>query len=235
MERLNRSTQGFFSGDLLRTNKSLPRFYVRASFRLSTLAMGVGMALSMQAMAAPDQSGDAAKGSPVEFNTAFIQGTDEPADLKEFLRGNSVLPGVYRVDVYVNRVLSGRNDVRFTQNTASGLIEPCLTLEMLRAFGLDMERLHNDASLAVDLQPSACFDLAAQVEFARVDYQPNSLRLNVSVPQTAMARSARGYVSPELWTEGETAAFINYSFNGARRHNQQERTDQYYLIGRAHV
>lgn len=187
------------------------------------------MALSMQAVAAPDQSSDAAKGSPVAFNTAFIQGTDEPADLKEFLRGNSVLPGVYRVDVYVNRVLSGRSDVKFTQNPASGLIEPCLTEEMLQAFGLDMERLHKDPSLAVDRPPAACFDLPAQVEFARVDYQPNSLLLNISVPQTAMARSARGYVSPELWDEGETAAFINYSFNGARRRNQQESTDQYYL------
>lgn len=187
------------------------------------------MALSMQAVAAPDQSSDAAKGSPVAFNTAFIQGTDEPADLKEFLRGNSVLPGVYRVDVYVNRVLSGRSDVKFTQNPASGLIEPCLTEEILQAFGLDMERLHKDPSLAVDRPPAACFDLPAQVEFARVDYQPNSLLLNISVPQTAMARSARGYVSPELWDEGETAAFINYSFNGARRRNQQESTDQYYL------
>jgi outer membrane usher protein len=229
MERLNRSTQGFFSGDLLRANKSRSRFYVRASFRLSTLAVGVGMALSMQAMAAPDQASDAAKGSAVSFNTAFIQGTDEPADLKEFLRGNSVLPGVYRVDVYVNRVLSGRSDVKFTQNPASGLIEPCLTEEMLQAFGLDMERLYKDPSLAVDRQPAACVDLPAQVEFARVDYQPNSLLLNISVPQTAMARSARGYVSPELWDEGETAAFINYSFNGARRRNQQESTDQYYL------
>ena len=229
MERLNRSTQGVFSGHSLHANKRLARFYACASFSLSALAMSVGMAFSTSAVASSDQSSDPGKGPTVKFNTAFIQGTDEPADLKEFLRGNSVLPGVYRVDVYVNRVLSGRNDVRFTQNPASGLIEPCLTLEMLQAFGLDMARLHNDASLAVDLQPGACFDLAAQVEFARVDYQPNSLRLSVSVPQTAMARSARGYVSPELWTEGETAAFINYSFNGARRHNQQARTDQYYL------
>ena len=186
MERLNRSTQGVFSGHSLHANKRLARFYACASFSLSALAMSVGMAFSTSAVASPDQSSDPGKGPTVKFNTAFIQGTDEPADLKEFLRGNSVLPGVYRVDVYVNRVLSGRNDVRFTQNPASGLIEPCLTLEMLQAFGLDMERVHNDASPAVDLQPGACFDLAAQVEFARVDYQPNSLRLSVSVPQTAM-------------------------------------------------
>ncbi|MDB6143778.1 MAG: Outer rane usher protein fimD precursor [Pseudomonas sp.] len=175
------------------------------------------MALAMPVMAVTDQPS-------VKFNTAFIQGTDQPADLQEFLRGNSVLPGTYSVDVFVNRALSGRREITFAKNAVSGLIEPCLTLEMLQGFGLDTVQLQNRPD-----DPTACFDLPAHLEFARVDYQPNSLRLNISVPQAAMARSARGYVSPELWDEGETAGFINYNFNGVRRHNHQERTDQYYL------
>lgn len=229
MERLNRSTKGLFSGHLLCADKRLPSFYDCASVRLGALGMSVGMALTMPGMASADQASEAGTTPPVKFNTAFIQGTDEPADLEEFLRGNSVVPGTYSVDVYVNRVLSGRRDIKFSQNPGSGLIEPCLTLEMFQGFGLDTERLQPDASVTRDLQPTACFDLAAHVEFARVDYQPNSLRLNISVPQAAMARSARGYVSPELWDEGETAAFINYNFNGTRRRNQQDHTDQYYL------
>ncbi|KOG05019.1 Pili bioproteinsis outer membrane usher protein FimD [Pseudomonas syringae pv. aceris] len=77
----------------------------------------------------------------VRFNTAFIQGSDQPADLQEFLRSNSVLPGIYRVDIYVNRKLSGRRDIRFLKSPLSGLIEPCLSLEMLQSFGLDLSRL----------------------------------------------------------------------------------------------
>jgi len=229
MERLNHSTHN--------PNTHNPSTYYRCSqtrhnrnssgsFRLSALCVGVGMAVAIPLMAAAEQSG---KDPAVKFNTAFIQGSDEPADLKEFLRGNSVLPGTYRVDVYVNRALSGRRDITFKSNQGSGVIEPCLTLEMLEGFGLDTERLRRDASVPGDLPPSACFDLAALVEFSRVEYQPNSLRLNISVPQVAMARSARGYVSPDLWDEGETAAFINYNFNGARRRNQHEQADQYYL------
>jgi outer membrane usher protein len=161
----------------------------------------------------------------VKFNTAFIQGSDEPAELTEFLKANSVLPGTYRVDIYVNRALSGRRDISFGKNTVSGRVDPCLTLAMLQAFGLDVDRLQ--ASLTP--QPGqACLDLG-QVEFARVDYQPNALRLNISIPQAFMLRSSRGFVSPDLWDAGDPVGFVNYTFSGSRRRNRQQDNDQSYL------
>ncbi|MEB0078798.1 fimbria/pilus outer membrane usher protein [Pseudomonas sp. CCI3.2] len=185
---------------------------------------------SMTALTATaDQASTSSPSAPVTFNTAFIQGTNEPADLEEFLRGNSVLPGTYSIDVYVNRTLAGRRDIRFVQSPTSKKVEPCLTLDMLQSFGLDIERLQQASDSVSDGLPTACFDLPTHLQFARVEYQPNSLRLSISVPQAAMARSARGYVEPELWDEGDTAAFINYNFSAVRRHNQQEQTDQYYL------
>ncbi|WP_426112555.1 fimbria/pilus outer membrane usher protein [Pseudomonas sp. DSP3-2-2] len=156
----------------------------------------------------------------VKFNTAFIQGSDQPPELTEFLRANSVLPGTYRVDIYVNRALSGRRDISFSKNTVSGRVEPCLTLPMLQAFGLDVERL--------PASRQSCFDLG-QVEFARVNYQPNALRLNISVPQALMTRSSRGFVSPDLWDAGESVGFVNYSFSTSRRRNRQRDADSYYL------
>ncbi|KEZ68313.1 fimbrial protein, partial [Pseudomonas syringae pv. syringae FF5] len=166
-------------------------------------ALGIGFGLTLMfvlnASAASSGSDGAAR-----FNTAFIQGSDQPADLQEFLRSNSVLPGTYRVDIYVNRKLSGRRDIRFLKNPLSGLIEPCLSLEMLQSFGLDLSRLPSG-----EVSAQACFDLPARVEFARVDYQPGALRLTISVPQAVMSRGTRGYVAPELWDQGETAGFIN--------------------------
>ncbi|MFJ4141396.1 fimbria/pilus outer membrane usher protein [Pseudomonas sp. NPDC089734] len=184
------------------------------------MAIGVGLTLSMSAVSTV--FGETRNTQPVRFNTAFIQGSDQPPDLQEFLRANSVLPGTYRVDVYVNRALSGRRDITFSRNDRSGLIEPCLSPEMLQNFGLDLERLPEAVG-------QACFDLAARVEFARVDYRPDALRLDISVPQAVMARSRRGYVSPELWEQGETAGFANYTFNAARRQNRGVQADQYYL------
>ncbi|CAM3052065.1 fimbrial protein [Pseudomonas floridensis] len=186
--------------------------------------IGFSLVLTFSGTVLAASSGSDGASASVKFNTAFIQGSDQPPDLKEFLRANSILPGTYRVDIFVNRALSGRRDVMFSKNRRSGLIEPCLTLHMLNELGLDLARLPTAPG-----PDQACFDLPAAVEFARVDYNPNALRLTISVPQAVMARSARGYVSPQLWDEGETAAFVNYSFNGSRRRNRDIETDQYYL------
>ncbi|MFY1666873.1 fimbria/pilus outer membrane usher protein [Pseudomonas sp. Pseu.R1] len=160
----------------------------------------------------------------VKFNTAFIQGTDQPADLNTFLQGNSVLPGTYRVDIYVNRALSGRRDIIFVANPRTGAIEACLTLEMLGQLGMNISDLKDNATSS-----SGCFDLAANVEFAHVEYEPTRLRLSISLPQAMMQRSVRGYVAPELWDEGASAGFVNYSFSGARRERNHQTQDQYYL------
>ncbi len=205
------------------------RYLAYMPFRISPVARiilaSTGLALASSAAAMTDQSRDAAD---VKFNTSFIQGTDQPADLATFLQGNSVVPGSYRVDVYVNRVLSGRRDISFIANPAKGTVEACLTLDMLRQFGMNLEAVQ-----AGDASPTECFDLPARVEFARVDYQPASLRLNISIPQAMMSRSARGYVPPELWDEGETVGFVNYNFSGARRtrsgQGRSQAQDQYYL------
>ncbi|WP_414705783.1 fimbria/pilus outer membrane usher protein [Pseudomonas sp.] len=192
-------------------------------------AASIAIALPVAAMADQSPKQNVAP-AHVRFNTAFIQGSDQPPDLKAFLDGNSVVPGTYRVDIFLNRGLSGRRDIVFNTNPVTGIVEPCLTLDMLSQFGLDLKRLGEtgSGSGAVN-KPFACFDLPAEVEFARIDYQPNNLRLNISVPQAVMSRSARGYVAPELWDEGETAAFINYNFSGSRRSSRGQSVDQYYL------
>jgi outer membrane usher protein len=203
--------------------KEQPRRRKKTVARHCLPGIGVSLSLIMSMKSFAAEPGRNAENAMVKFNTAFIQGTDQPPDLQQFLRSNSVLPGTYRVDIYVNRALTGRRDITFSSNQRSGLIEPCLTPEILQSLGLDMKRLP-DAQ-----QTEACFDLASQVEFARVDYQPAALRLNISVPQAVMARSARGYVSPDLWDEGETAGYVNYAFNAARRSNRGRETEQYYL------
>ncbi|HHW4682617.1 MAG TPA: fimbria/pilus outer membrane usher protein, partial [Xylella sp.] len=47
--------------------------------------------------------------------------------------------------------------------------------------------------------------------YARFDVATQ--RLDVSIPQAAMRRSARGYVNPSLWDRGVNAGFISYALN----------------------
>lgn len=208
--------------------ESTPRAVLpRAKFTAAEQAMKLLTLALASVLPVAAQAADGTQATPVKFNTAFIQGSEQPPELTEFLKANSVLPGTYRVDIYVNRALSGRRDVVFASNPQSGRIEPCLTLEMLVAFGMDPDRLGADK---LKQQPAQqCVDLPARVEFARVDYQPGALRLSISVPQAVLQRSARGYVPPDLWDEGEAVGFANYAFNAARRSNRQEHAQQYYL------
>jgi outer membrane usher protein len=219
MEWLNKHGEST-PGSMLQFAKGL-----KTKFMRGVVVVGVMQWVPTASWAVED-----APGSAVKFNTAFIQGSDQPPELGEFLKANTLLPGTYRVDIYVNRALSGRRDIVFASNSRSGRIEPCLNLEMLQAFGLDLDRLRAGGAAQSSLQnPQACFDLPASVEFARVDYQPNTLRLNISVPQIVMQRSARGYVPPDLWDQGEPVGFVNYSFNAVRRSNLREEAEQYYL------
>lgn len=222
MEWLKQNNKGFRARALRGPVKRLARSVAGLSLSPHRLPIGfgLGLSLSFSALAASPQ-GDA---RAVRFNTAFIQGSDQPPDLEEFLRSSTVLPGTYRVDIHVNRALSGRRDILFMRNPRNGRVEPCLTLQMLGDFGLDMQKLP-----AVQEPAQDCYDLSGQVEFARVDYQPGALRLNISVPQAMMARSSRGYVSPQLWDQGETAGFVNYTFNAAARNQRGQRSEQHYL------
>jgi outer membrane usher protein len=234
MERREKYNNGLISGLALAGGEPLKRSDTSLAIACAMpmfAVTAVSLALVFPFAAIADQTAVQAGKGPqppahVRFNTAFIQGSDQPPDLKAFLDGASVVPGTYRVDVFINRALSGRRDITFMPNPATGAIEPCLTLDMLMQLGLDPQRLEG-ANAAQP--PDACFDLPARIEFAHIDYQPNNLRLNISVPQAAMSRSAKGYVPPELWDEGQTAGFLNYSFSGSRRSQRGQSADQYYL------
>jgi outer membrane usher protein len=177
MERRDNDNKGLISAlalaDALRQKRQSRR---PASGVSMLMAMAASVVIGFpDAAIAENATGQAVekRGKPAHarFNTAFIQGSDQPPDLKAFLEGASVVPGTYRVDVFVNRGLSGRRDITFSANPVTGAIEPCLTLEMLVQFGLDSTRLKEAGASE---SSASCFDLPARVEFARVDYQPNN-------------------------------------------------------------
>ncbi|BBP79262.1 hypothetical protein PHLH7_53660 [Pseudomonas sp. Ost2] len=109
----------------------------------------LGLCLLVPDLAFADPAVVESAGESVRFNTAFIHGGEQSADIKAFLEGNSVLPGLYRVDIYLNR-----RDVRFSRDTLSGRVEPCLTLALLEDLGLDAERLKALVELPSQAAPS---------------------------------------------------------------------------------
>lgn len=180
----------------------------------SALSLAICAALPGLAIATPERT-DVVDPQLLAFNTTFLQGSPSAVDLQLLLSANSVLPGNYRVDLYSNETLVGRRDIDFNRNPASGRVEPCLTLDLLKQLGIDMARLEAQGKFDSDA-PEACYDLPSLIDQATLRYDASRLRLAASVPQVAMQRGLRGYVDPQLWDDGVSAAFINYQVNSSR-------------------
>lgn len=180
-----------------------------SALSLAVCAALPGLTLAAQA---PD---DIVDPQLLAFNTTFLQGSQSAVDLQLLLSANSVLPGNYRVDLYSNEILVGRHDIDFNRNPASGRVEPCLTLDLLKQLGIDMAKLQAQGKFDPNA-PQACYDLPTLIDQATLRYDASRLRLAASVPQVAMQRGLRGYVDPQLWDDGVSAAFINYQINSSR-------------------
>lgn len=163
------------------------------------------------------------------FNPELIE-LDNPglkgADLSAFESG-SQLPGRYRVDVILDKQVVDTRDIDFkTLKNANGeeSLQPCLSVELLKSWGVK-------TSLFPDLlTDNECANLAA-IPHASADFTFSSQRLDLSIPQAALTPTARGYVPPEQWDEGISAAMMNYSLTGsnswARSGNGADSNSQY--------
>lgn len=186
-------------------------FRAPAPLKLAALSLAIHSAC-VHADAASQQVADP---QLLAFNTSFLQGAASSVDLQLLLAGTRVLPGSYRVDLYSNQVLVGRRDVDFQRNPTSGRVEPCLTVELLKQLGIDLDKLQAQGKLDLE-NVQACQDLSALIDQAAVSFDASRLRLEISVPQVAMQRGLRGYVDPQLWDNGVPAAFVNYQMSTSR-------------------
>lgn len=210
---------------------SLSSLKVSGSFSVSKLCMGIALAFPALAFAETPESEESKAGkrvAPTAFNTSFLQNGGKGVDLSDFLQGSSVVEGSYRVDIHVNSMLVGRQDVRFARSEKNNRVEACLTLEILESIGLDMKGLR-EKGLIDDASPLRCYDLPTMVALSSVEYDAARQQLNIGIPQASMARSARGYVDPGLWDEGVAAGFIDYNASG-RRDVYDSRTSNSYIV-----
>jgi len=152
----------------------------------------------------------------VEFNTDFLSPrTRAGIDVTRFEKGNPILPGEYRVDLFLNGRALGRTNitVKPSKNPDRGRV--CMTRALLDQAGLDWSRL-DPAALKAFEAPAACAVLEELLPDARAELDTGELRLNLALPQAALRRAPRGYVSPELWDSGVTGGQLSYTLNAYR-------------------
>lgn len=148
------------------------------------------------------------------FNPELVE-LDNPSagkvDLSHFESGTQS-PGTYHVDILLNDQWLESRDVTFsaTRNAEGNeQLEPCLSVEQLALWGVKTTLF---PALGSDNKTCANIQVIPQ---ASVDFQFSQQRLVLSIPQAALSGQARGYVPPEQWDDGITAAMLNYSLSGA--------------------
>ncbi|UPG90349.1 fimbrial biogenesis outer membrane usher protein [Luteibacter aegosomaticola] len=178
------------------------------------LALALALA-SPAAAAAVDPLAD--PNPQATFSSDFLH-TGTSVDLSRFERGNVVLAGTYRVALEVNgRQLPGHRDIHFKPVAESASAQPCLDGALLVQLGLDREKLAErtfaDPAYKTLGEAPVCGQLGAYIPGATIDFDEGEQLLRITMPQVLMASLARGYVSPELWSEGVSAGMLNYNAN----------------------
>jgi outer membrane usher protein len=186
---------------------------------------------SAGAWGATSDSGASTQLAEVEFSDQFIQ---QPrgarVDISRFNKGNVALPGDYRVDLYVNGAWLGRSMVQLRQvGTDRSDVQTCFDRALLERVGVDLMKLPPETSARVEQDTDGCLTLPSLVPDATASFDNGELRLDVTVPQIALARTARGYVDPRYWDEGVPAAILQYNANAYHSDSYGASSTQSYV------
>ncbi|MFJ4153397.1 fimbria/pilus outer membrane usher protein [Pseudomonas sp. NPDC089752] len=165
----------------------------------------------------------------IEFDTGLLrEGTS--VDLRRFEQEATVPEGTYTLDVSLNQQWVGRHTVSLRVQVPGGQAAPCYSEPLLQKFGVDLHRL--DGQIREQLaQDGACVGLAESVAAASETLDFGNLQLHLQMPQQVLVRIPSGYLPPENWDSGITAAFIDYRLNLFEQQNleQGDSTRQAYL------
>ncbi|MFP3505733.1 fimbria/pilus outer membrane usher protein [Burkholderia sp. SIMBA_062] len=194
---------------------SAPRVSLLYSVVLSAIAgwHASASAAPVPSVDAEDRQTVTTQVASVQFDSGFLADNGHNvADLSRFEKGNAVLPGTYGVDVYVNDNLVTNAQIKFRASTRTADAQPCFDDVLLQDIGIDLERLQPD-TLAQLRDERACMELPDAIPDASAAFAFDEQRLRLSIPQTALRRSPRGYVGPNRWDAGVTAGMLNYNAN----------------------
>ncbi|NIE64483.1 fimbria/pilus outer membrane usher protein [Burkholderia sp. Ax-1719] len=201
-----------------------PAFRLKPSAAIVLSVLGLlGFTGASDAVAAPT-------GKQTEFDTIFLQvDPKQSVDIPRISQGNLVTPGAYVVDVWMNDARVAHDELRFDAAPDGGSARPCLTRITLEKYGVDFAKVGIDNKDFAKIGADACVDLSTAIPGAQADFDFEEQKLAITVPQKYMRNTARGYVPPELWDNGVSAAFLNYNASAYRANGNGVRSQQEYL------
>lgn len=163
---------------------------------------------------APLESND----EDVEFSATFLQmgGNGSTVDVARFQQKNSVLPGEYPAEVWVNNKAKGEMTLRFrdSENAAQSHAQLCFTPELNDL--LDLER----AAIKLAPKEDQCVSIQEAIPQGKAVFNTGLQRLEFTIAQALTINRPRDYIAPSRWQTGNNAAFVNYDVNHSRYTSQ---------------
>ncbi|WP_233453220.1 fimbria/pilus outer membrane usher protein [Pseudomonas carnis] len=205
---------------------SCSRLFLRARPRFALNPL-TALILKALAIAPGVWSMQGALAQEVQFNDAFLPEDSRNLDLSAYQAGNPVMPGQYRADIILNGQLNNRQDIRIDAQADGSKPVVCMNRGLLERQGVQMASLTPEASTMLDSQ--ACPAVGQVIPGATANFSPENQALDLSIPQVALKRNARGYVSPQLWDRGVTAAMLSYNFNANRNRTRSGNSDSAFM------
>ncbi|PRH33238.1 fimbria/pilus outer membrane usher protein [Burkholderia multivorans] len=203
------------------------QFALKPSHACVLAALG-GVAATHAGWAAASEARQAPE---VRFSDALLlKGQGQRIDVSRFARGNPVAPGQYTADIVLNGTWIGRSAVRFVGAPGGDDASLCVDTSLATRIALDDAALTEAgrAELA-KIQAGECGRFALLADGASYRFDQAEFRLDLTIPQAALQRRPRGYVSPELWDAGIPSATLKYNFNTYRSSSFGRSSTQAYL------
>lgn len=112
-------------------------------------------------------------------------------------------PGIYNVDVYVNKQYIGRKEIDFVAEE-NGDVRPCFNYDVIKQLGLT-----KDILTTIPESQDECISLSDYVKNT-TNFNLSKLNLNLMIAQSDLINLPRGYTNPDNWEAGNSIGFVNY-------------------------
>lgn len=146
------------------------------------------------------------------FDKSALEVTNDSAkvNIESFSNSGKQLPGRYRVDVYVNDNYTETESIDFV-DADSGLIAT-LTPDMLNKFGVNLNSSLKLSKSEKEVKITSLDEFIPNA-FSKFDFP--RLRLDLSIPDVAMQKNARGQIDKKEWDQGIPALLLDYNASGS--------------------
>ncbi|HGJ5880812.1 MAG TPA: fimbria/pilus outer membrane usher protein [Arsenophonus nasoniae] len=150
--------------------------------------------------------------------TLFRGGAVSPTMLAQFNQANSIIPGKYKVDIYINNHFFQSKEITFIENK-NHTVGPCFNLETIKQADIIVKSTNK-------ISDQNCIFLPEYIAGSRVKLTLSDLRLDLTIPDDGLQNIPRGYIDPNLLDAGSSILFLNYIGNYYHINNDNNVKDQ---------